>query len=131
IHGRPTHPRDLLQHACLRGQFAGGALPAWEFERDGEVVRLDPAGPLLVRPAAAMDLVVEAGLGGLGVVHLFEPWLRPHLDSGALQPVLQDWWQAFAGPFLYYPGRRNLPAPLRAFVDFVRRADGREAPGTR
>ncbi|MFX5813027.1 LysR substrate-binding domain-containing protein, partial [Acinetobacter baumannii] len=28
--GRPEHPRDLLDHACLRGQFAGGAMPAWE-----------------------------------------------------------------------------------------------------
>jgi hypothetical protein len=24
------------------------------------------------------------------------------------------------GPFLYYPGRRPLPAPLRAFVDFIK-----------
>ena len=50
----------------------------------------------------------------------FEEWLRPHLDSGALEPVLMPWWQAFSGPFLYYPGRRHLPAPLRAFVDFIR-----------
>src|ERR1700677_3263477 len=54
-HGRPVHPRDLLFHACLRGQFAGGATPTWEFERDGEVVRLNPSGPLLVRPGAAID----------------------------------------------------------------------------
>ncbi len=118
--GRPQHPRELLGHACLRGQFAGGAVPTWEFERDGEVVRIDPAGPLLVRPAAAVDLVVEGAIAGLGVVHLFEDWLQPHLESGALEPLLQPWWQRFAGPFLYYPGRRHLPAPLRAFVDFVR-----------
>jgi len=35
--------------------------------------------------------------------------------------VLPDWWQNFPGPFLYYPGRRHVPAPLRAFVDFIRR----------
>src|SRR6185312_14830759 len=46
-HGRPEHPRDLLQHACMRGQFSGGAIPVWEFERDGEIVRIDPQGPLL------------------------------------------------------------------------------------
>ena len=55
-HGRPEHPRDLLAHACLRGQFASGALISWEFERGGERVRLDPAGPLLVRVGAATDL---------------------------------------------------------------------------
>jgi DNA-binding transcriptional LysR family regulator len=118
--GRPEHPRDLLAHDCLRGQFASGAIPTWEFERDGEIVRVDPTGPLMVRLGAAVDLAVEAAVGGLGVIYLFEDWLRPHLDSGALEPVLEPWWQTFTGPFLYYPGRRHLPAPLRAFVDFIR-----------
>ena len=40
--GRPAHPRELLDHACLRGRFSSGAMPAWEFERDGEVVKVDP-----------------------------------------------------------------------------------------
>ncbi|MFM0627321.1 LysR family transcriptional regulator [Paraburkholderia xenovorans] len=119
-HGRPEHPSELLSHACLRGQFAGGAMPIWYFERDGEVLQLNPSGPLLVRPGAAIDLAVSAAVAGVGVIHLFEDMLRPHLDSGALEPILEAWWQRFSGPFLYYPGRRHLPAPLRAFVDFLK-----------
>ncbi|MGH8215299.1 MAG: LysR substrate-binding domain-containing protein [Rhodanobacteraceae bacterium] len=119
-HGRPRHPRDLLGHACLRSKFPGGAMHAWEFERGGKIVKLDPAGPLVVRAGAAIDLAVEAAVAGSGVIHLFEDWLRPYFDRGALEPVLEPWWQRFPGPFLYYPGRRYLPAPLRAFVDFVR-----------
>jgi DNA-binding transcriptional LysR family regulator len=119
-HGTPAHPRDLLQHACLRGQFSGGAVPLWEFERDGEIVRVDPSGPLQVRTGAAFDLAVQAALDGLGIVHLFEDWLQPHLDSGALVAVLEPWSQRFSGPLLYYAGRRHLPSPLRAFVDFIR-----------
>src|SRR5664280_2484725 len=46
--GRPEHPRDLLDHTCLQGRFPSGATMAWEFERDGEVVQVDPAGPLIV-----------------------------------------------------------------------------------
>jgi DNA-binding transcriptional LysR family regulator len=118
--GRPEHPRDLLAHACLRGQFASGAIPIWEFEHAGEVVRVDPVGPLMVRLGAAVDLAVSAAVAGIGIIHLFEEWLRPYLDSGALEPVLVPWWQSFSGPFLYYPGRRHLPAPLRAFVDFIK-----------
>lgn len=117
--GRPEHPRDLLGHACLRGRFASGAMTAWEFERDGEVVRIDPGGPLIVRVGAATDLAVDAAIAGSGIIHLFEDWLRPFLDDGTLEPVLEPWWQRFSGPFLYYPGRRYLPAPLRAFVDFI------------
>ncbi|MGE8164500.1 LysR family transcriptional regulator [Paraburkholderia sp. NPDC080076] len=119
-YGRPDHPSELLSHACLRGQFAGGAMPIWYFERDGEVLQLNPSGPLLVRPGAAIDLAVSAAVAGVGVIHLFEDMLRPHLDSGALEPILEPWWQRFSGPFLYYPGHRHLPAPLRAFVDFLK-----------
>jgi DNA-binding transcriptional LysR family regulator len=119
-HGRPEHPRELLDHACLRGRFASGAMPPWEFERDGEVIRIEPAGPLLVSVGTATDLAVEAALAGAGVIYLFEDWLRLHLDSGALEPVLEPWWQRFPGPFLYYPGRRLVPGPLRAFVDFIK-----------
>lgn len=117
--GRPSHPRDLLQHACLRGRFASGAMPPWEFQFEDEVVTVDPGGPLIVRVGGGVDLKVEAALAGCGVIHLFEDWLKPHLASGALEPVLEAWWRPFTGPFLYYPGRRHLPAPLRAFVDFV------------
>lgn len=120
--GRPEHPRDLLRHACLRGQFPSGAMPPWDFEREGERVRVDPSGPLLVRLGAAADLAVDAAVAGTGIVYMFEEWLRPHLRSGALEPVLQAWWPSFSGPFLYYPGRRFVPAPLRAFIDFVKAA---------
>ncbi len=118
--GTPKHPRDLLQHACMRGQFSGGAMAVWEFERDGEIICVDPPGPLQVRVGAAFDLAVQAAVDGLGIIHLFEDWLRPHLDSGALVPVLEPWCQRFSGPLLYYAGRRHLPSPLRAFVDFIR-----------
>jgi len=120
-HGRPRHPRDLLGHACLLGRFASGAMTSpWEFERAGNVVRVEPQGQLVVRVGGATDLAVDMAVAGIGVVHLFEGWLRPHLDSGALEPVLPDWWQSFSGPFLYYSGRRLVPPPLRAFVDFIK-----------
>lgn len=120
--GMPQHPRDLLQHACLRGKFLSGLVYPWEFERDGQRLTLEPTGPLIVTPTVA-DLAVHAALAGHGLVYLFEDWLAPYLASGQLQPVLPDWWLAFPGPYLYYPGRRHLPAPLRAFIDFL------QAPG--
>jgi len=123
-YGRPEHPRDLLEHRYLRGRFPGGATPTWEFERDGEIVRVEPTGPLIVSIGGAIDLLIDAAIAGTGVVALFEDWLRPHFSSGALEPVLEPWWQSFPGPFLYYPGRRLVPAPLRAFVDFVKASAG-------
>ncbi|WP_225883488.1 LysR substrate-binding domain-containing protein [Sphingomonas aliaeris] len=119
--GRPGHPRDLLAHACLRGRFTSGALTSpWEFERDGEIVRVEPQGPLIASVAGAADLLVDMAIGGSGIVSLFEDWLRPAIDRGVLEPVLPEWWQAFSGPYLYYSGRRLLPPPLRAFIEHIR-----------
>lgn len=118
--GRPAHPRELLHHECILGRFPGRATVPWDFVRDGEKLRIDPAGQLLVELGAAFDLGVDAAIAGTGLVYLFEDWLRPHFDSGALERVLEPWWDSFPGPFLYYPGRRLVPAPLRAFIDFIR-----------
>src|SRR5262249_19508785 len=86
-HGRAKHPRELLSHSCLRGRFPSGAMAPWEFERGRNVVRVDPTGPLLVGAGGATDLVVDAAIAGTGIIYLFEDWLRPHLDGGALEPV--------------------------------------------
>jgi DNA-binding transcriptional LysR family regulator len=120
--GRPQHPRDLLDHTCMRARFASGTVIRWEFERDGETVVIDPAGQLLVQVGGAIDLKVDAAVAGTGIVYLFEDWLRPYIERGQLEPVLEPWWPRFSGPYLYYPGRRLVPAPLRAFVDFIRAA---------
>jgi DNA-binding transcriptional LysR family regulator len=68
----------------------------------------------------AVDLAIEAAVAGTGIVYHFEDWLRPHLDSGQLEPILEPWWPGFTGPFLYYLGRRLVPEPLRAFIDFIK-----------
>lgn len=119
-HGRPSHPKELLKHACIRGRFSSGTVYPWEFERKGKTITVDPSGPLIVQVGGGVDLAVDAAIAGTGVISLFEDWLRPHFQSGALEPVLEPWWPSFSGPFLYYPGRRLVPAPLKAFIDFVR-----------
>ena len=118
--GRPQHPRDLLDHACMRARFASGAIIRWTFERDGETITIDPPGQLLVQVGGALDLKIDVAVAGTGIVYLFEDWLRPYIDRGELEPVLESWWPSFSGPYLYYPGRRLVPAPLRAFIDFIR-----------
>ncbi|GAB0118782.1 LysR family transcriptional regulator [Acidisoma sp. 7E03] len=118
--GVPAHPRDLLGHACLPGRLTRGGVVTWEFERAGEVVKLDPTGPLIVNLGGAVELSVSAALSGAGIIYLFEEWLQPYIDSGALVPILPEWWLSFPGPFLYYPGRRLVPAPLRAFIDHLK-----------
>jgi DNA-binding transcriptional LysR family regulator len=119
--GKPEHPKDLLSYVCIRHRFANRVTRAWEFERNGKLVRISPSGPLV---ATTLAMELSAAIAGLGVIATFEECLAPAFATGALTPVLEDWWQSFSGPFLYYAGRRHIPAPLRAFVDFIRERGG-------
>lgn len=122
VNGMPQHPRDLLNHACIRHRFASGVIPNWEFERNGKVVRITPNGPLI---ASTIEMEVGAAVAGLGLVCTFEECLRDALQGGELVPVLEHWWQEFTGPRLYYPSRTHMPVPLRAFVDFIKGSNER------
>lgn len=120
LRGRPGTPDDLLAHQCLCGRFSSGSLPPWEFERDGKTLFVEPTGPLEVTVGGAIDLLVHTAVEGGGIVYLFEDWLRPLIDEGKLEPVLEEWWPSFSGPYLYYPGRRLVPPTLRAFLDYLK-----------
>lgn len=126
--GKPQHPQDLLSHDCILGRFSGRALPSWEFEREGEEVAINPKGSLVVQFGGGTDLGIDAAIAGSGMIYIFEDWLRPHFDRGDLVPVMEEWWLRFSGPFLYYSGRRLVPAPLRAFIDFVRQSQKSRLP---
>jgi DNA-binding transcriptional LysR family regulator len=115
-HGRPKHPKDLLQHAAIRTRFGSGGLPDWEFEKAGRIVKVAPPGRLI---ATHQGLALQAALDGVGFWPTFEGWVREEIKSGALVSVLEDWCEPFPGPFLYYPSRRQPPPPLAAFVAFV------------
>lgn len=115
--GTPAHPRDLQTHDAIRLRFSSGAMVPWEFEHGEETVKLDPPGKLTIGVDAAPAAIALAG-SGRGVIATFENWLDPHFRSGALVPVLPDWWPRFDGPRLYFSSRL-MTAPLRAFVDLV------------
>jgi DNA-binding transcriptional LysR family regulator len=101
----------------VRVKFASGVYPPWEFERDGEVVKIEPEGPLI---STSPSLHLRAGLAGVGFISAFDGHVREALAAGALISVLEDWLPPFPGPLLYYPSRRQMPSALRAFIDFVK-----------
>jgi DNA-binding transcriptional LysR family regulator len=115
-HGRPKHPRGLLDHPCIRIRYSSGLLPDWEFEKAGHVVKVAPQGSLIV---TYLGLALRAAHDGLGFWAASEGYVREAVKSGALVSVLEDWCPPFPGPFLYYPSRRQPPPALAAFVAFV------------
>ncbi|MDX0425367.1 LysR family transcriptional regulator [Sinorhizobium medicae] len=115
--GEPQHPRDLLEHATVRHRFQNGVMLPWEFGEGDATIIIAPPSTVL---ASTIELEISAAVDGLGVIRTFEEFLKPEIEAGRLITVLDAWETSFPGPFLYYAGRRHLPAPLRAFVDFLK-----------
>jgi DNA-binding transcriptional LysR family regulator len=116
-HGRPKTPDDLHAHQCIRCRLPNGKLFAWEFERRGQALAIDVSGPLTLNQEG---LMIEAAVNGLGIAYVFESSVRDALQARRLSRVLDEWCPGFPGAFLYYPGSRNVPSALRAFVDTVK-----------
>ncbi|ELY4521283.1 LysR family transcriptional regulator [Cronobacter turicensis] len=116
--GAINHPADLLQHDCIRMKFSSGALVPWQFERNGETIKVDPPGRITIGVDGAYA-AIDMARCSKGVIATFENWLQPHFKTNDLEPVLPQWWQTFEGPWLYFSSR-FMSAPLRAFIDFLR-----------
>jgi len=116
-HPRPKTPRDLLSHNCVRSRFGDGTVFGWEFVRKGR------AWPIAVDGSVTtddIDLGIRAVLDGVGVGYLLEDYIADDIAAGRLVPLLEEWAPRLSGFFLYYPSRRQVPPPLRAFIDFLR-----------
>jgi DNA-binding transcriptional LysR family regulator len=62
----------------------------------------------------------RAAIDGVGLAFMSEEQAAPHLASGALVRVLEDWCPPFPGFFLYYPSRRQHPAALTVLIETLR-----------
>jgi DNA-binding transcriptional LysR family regulator len=116
-HPKPVTPEQLTSLPCIRFRFDSGRYYAWEFERGGVELAIEVDGPLTL---SEQSLSIQAALDGAGLAFAFEMQVADLVAGGRLVRVLEEWCPYYAGLHLYYPSRRQLPAPLRAFIDFVR-----------
>ena len=116
-HRLPCVPPDLLNHQCIRVRLPSGALYRWRFEKGGQSAQIDVSGPITLDEAS---LARTAVLEGIGLGFFMEPDVRADIQAGRLVRVLKDWTPPLAGLCLYYPGRRNASAALKAFIGLAR-----------
>ncbi|MDB5974852.1 MAG: LysR family transcriptional regulator [Nevskia sp.] len=114
---RPQTPGDLMKHRCIRARLASGVIYRWEFERRGESLSLDVPGVLTLDEPTLMR---EAALAGAGITYLPEWSVAADLAAKRLVRVLDEWTPAHSRLCLYYPGRRYVPAGLRALIELIR-----------
>ncbi len=115
---RPAVPDDLAVHRCIRQRLPSGTPYRWEFEREGQTRNVDVQGVLTLDHNGMM---VEAAVAGMGIAYVPETVAKEDLDNGTLVLVLEEWCPPAPGLCLYFPGRRHVPAGLRAFIDVLRR----------
>ena len=116
--GRPETPDDLRRHRCLNYRFASaGSIYRWTFERDGQTTTMETPGGFITND---VDMLCEGALAGLGIACVVDTQVVPHLATGRLVSVLNDWRPRLPPNYLYYAGRRNPPPALRAFIDAMK-----------
>lgn len=118
----PHLPQDLTNHNCINFRFAEeGGLFTWRFEKDGRKLNVRVEGQLVFNDASAL---LNAALEGFGVAYLPEPYAQPHLSSGELVRLLEDWCPSLSGYHLYYPSRRQPSPAFSVLVDAIRYRPG-------
>jgi DNA-binding transcriptional LysR family regulator len=115
-HGLPQTPSDLRDHNCARLRQSGGEILPWRYIVGAKIAQFDVHGSLITNEP---DCLVHAALEGIGMIHIVEEYVAPMIVDGRLIPLLVDYSPTVSGQFIYYPSRRQNPAALRAFVEFM------------
>jgi DNA-binding transcriptional LysR family regulator len=117
---------DLASHSCIQYRFTtDGATVPWTFERNGKTRRMSLKGSVTVN---VPDLAVRAAVDGLGIAYTVETLAAPFLRTGQLVRVLEGFSPSVEPFFLFYPGHRQVPAALRAFIDMIRAPKSAQGP---
>jgi DNA-binding transcriptional LysR family regulator len=118
--GRPDTPHDLSSHNCIRFRLPGIGLLPWRFAQNGKSFEAVVEGTLLVND---LSLAVRAVRDGVGLLQAPKnDFVDSLIAKRELETVLDDWAPPLVdGYFLYYPSRRHVRAPLKVFVDFLRK----------
>ena len=121
-HPPPRTPDDLASHQCVQYRIGeDGEIYRWRLERNGSRKLVSVRGSITVNAA---ETALRAALDGLGLAYTLDALAEPFLRSGQLLRVLANWSPCIEGVYLYYQGRRQPPAALRAFIDMVRAPKG-------
>ncbi len=116
--GAPSHPGELVRHCCIGWRPAPKvAAYRWEFEDSDRAYDVAVNARLTTND---MWIMIRTACAGGGLTFGMEETFRPYIERGELVPLLEKYCPPFAGFFLYFADRRNLPPKLRALIDHMR-----------
>ena len=114
--GTPLVPEDLLDHQCLNFNFRR-AEPIWPFRRDGRDFTLSVRGSIEANNGETLGQLAASGVG-IARVGAFS--VAHDIALGRLMPLLEDYNPGDVEQIsAVFVGGQNMPARVRAFVDFL------------
>ncbi|MEA9878478.1 LysR substrate-binding domain-containing protein [Xanthomonas campestris] len=111
--GTPRTIEELHAHRSIVG-FRNGQAVAWRFAGKSTDSGFLPQG---THQLADGDAVIEAAIGGLGICQMPISLVRPHIQSGRLQLVLEEFTEHCIEIFALWPRTRHLRPKVRYVVD--------------
>ncbi|HDE1978119.1 TPA: LysR family transcriptional regulator [Klebsiella quasipneumoniae] len=115
--GAPDTPQSLINFRCINRCFPSGEKYRWEFiSPDGEPGEVAVKGDLVVDSDTAM---IQAAESGLGISFVYQSLVSAQLNAGSLIRLLPSYRYPADHFCVYYPSRKHIPAPLRAFITWV------------
>lgn len=113
--GTPTHAEQLAAHAWLGyGYLATGAHTL--LTRGDETVRVATTGPMCANNG---EVLMQAAIGGLGIVLLPHFIVAEALARRALEQVLPDWHAPATAVYAMFPPNRRMPPRTRRLIDYL------------
>ena len=115
--GEPKQPRDLAQHrAIIPARPDEEPHTRWEFVRGKERQIVSVPVRMVIRDGVGL---VDAGIGGGGVLRPFDVAARRQVAAGTLKILMPDWSSRPHPLYAVFPTSRQLPAKVRAFFEFT------------
>lgn len=114
--GRPKTVADLAHHNCLVHSMKSPT-GVWKFNGPEGLVVLRVSGTLR---STIGDALRQAALLGHGISMHAQYMLTDDLSTGKLEVVLPDYQPVVGEIHAVFPSRRNMPARVRTFLDFLK-----------
>jgi LysR family transcriptional activator of dmlA len=114
--GEPQTPAELHRHRCILHRQNDDVYGTWRLQKGSKAELVKVTGAVSSNDG---DVVLNWALEGHGIVQRSEWDVGRYLASGRLKEVMPAYTLPSAHLHVYYLSRRNLPAKVRAFIDFL------------
>ena len=116
VHGKPKHPDELVDHQIISYRNLKNP-EVWQYiTKNGQQIQTQVNSRVLCNNS---EMMTSLCLAGQGIIRMPLFNLSDEVATGKLVPLFEDFMPINIGVYLVYPSRKNMPAKLKCFIDFI------------